>query len=112
MGRGGTGLFQHTFNNATPTFGGQLPTVSAVPGQSSEPIVLGGFDADGDPLSYSISGAGSGSGSAGGVLAITDGSAVYTPPGAWDGTTSYDDEFWSPSPTSDPAGMCTVWRVC
>ena len=89
----GLAWFQHTFNNATPTFGGQLPTVSAVPGQSSEPIVLGGFDADGDPLSYSISGAGSGSGSAGGVLAITDGSAVYTPPGAWDGTTSYDDEF-------------------
>lgn len=89
----GVAWFQHTFNNATPTFEAQRATVSAVPGQSSEPIVLGGFDADGDPLRYTMSGAGSGAGSAGGVLAITDGSAVYTPPDAWDGTTSYDDEF-------------------
>ena len=89
----GLAWFQHTFNNATPTFEAQRPTVSLSPGQTSQPVTLGGFDADGDPLSYTIAGAGSGTGSAGGVLAIAGGSAVYTPPGAWDGTTSYDDQF-------------------
>lgn len=86
----GLAWFQHTVNNATPTFGDQLHTVSVSPGHSSAPMALGGFDADGDPLSYTVSGAGSGDG---GVLAIVDGAAAYTPPDTWDGTTSYDDAF-------------------
>ncbi|MDQ1307484.1 MAG: hypothetical protein QG671_3317, partial [Actinomycetota bacterium] len=89
----GLAWFQHTFNNATPTFGAQLPVIAVTPGHRSQPIVLGGFDGDGDPLSYTVAGAGSAAGTAGGVLAITDGSAVYTPPEAWDGSTPYDDEF-------------------
>ncbi|MCB0923853.1 MAG: hypothetical protein KDB50_04805 [Mycobacterium sp.] len=89
----GLAWLRHTFDNATPTFAGQRTTVNVAPGQNSAPITLGGFDADGDPLAYSVSGANSATGSAGGVLSISGGTATYAPPDAWDGTAGFDDDF-------------------
>lgn len=81
--------FERTFNNATPTFAPQVSPVNLSTRQSSGPIALAGFDADGDALTYSTAG----TGSAGGVIAVNGGTVSYTPPESWTGTAAYTDVF-------------------
>lgn len=85
--------FQHTFFNTAPTFAPQSPGLTLAKSQTSQPIALGGIDADGDALTYTISGANAGTGSSGGTLTIAGGTATYTPPSSWNGQTAYTETF-------------------
>jgi len=96
--------FRHTFDNATPTFTPQTSTVTLGEDQTSRPIALGGYDADGDTLTYTVRGPEAGS--AGGVLDISGGSATYTPPSTWGGDTTYNDTF---TVTASDAG--SGWHI-
>ena len=85
--------FQQTFFAATPTYPAQASNVSLAKDEVSQAITLGGVDADGGALTYTIDGAAAGTGTGGGTLTITGGTATYTPPSNWDGTSSYQDTF-------------------
>jgi len=83
------GWVLHTLFNTSPVPPSQSSAVALAENQTSQPISLGGVDADGDALAYTVSGPGS----AGGTLTISGGTATYTPPSTWKADSTYDDTF-------------------
>jgi hypothetical protein len=69
--QGALNWLRRTFDNATPTFPSRTTTLSLTNNETSRPIPLGGSDADGDTLTYTIDGSSAGIGTSGGTLSIS-----------------------------------------